>query len=160
MSGARFNHLVLTSKLASLLLNALEDRGCTVVTNNMRAHIPATGLYTYPDVAVVCGEPQFLDDEFDTLLNPIVLVEGLSESTDAYDRGKKFELYRLIPSLREYVLVANERKRVEVFRLNERGHWELHEAGGDGAEIALESLGVGVGLDALYRQVRLGDAAA
>ena len=157
MSGARFNHLVLTSTLAALLLESLRDRGCFVVTNDMRVHIPATTLYTYPDVAVVCGEPRFLDEEFDTLLNPVLLVEVLSESTEAYDRGKKFELYRPIESLREYVLVAQDRKRVEAFRLNERGHWELFEAGGDGAEIELASVGVTVPLDDLYRQVRFED---
>jgi Uma2 family endonuclease len=129
------------------------------MTNDMRVHIPETTLYTYPDLAVVCGEEQYLDDEFDTLLNPVLLVEVLSETTEACDRGKKFELYRPIPSLREYVLVAQDRKRVECFRLNERGHWELFEAGGDGAEIELASVGVRMALDELYRQVRLDDSA-
>ena len=158
MSGARRNHVVLMRQLSTLLDNALRDRDCIVFTNDMRVHVPETTLYTYPDIAVVCGEERYLDDEFDTLLNPIVLVEVLSETTEAYDRGKKFELYRPIASLREYVLVAQDRKRVEVFRLNERGHWELFEAAGDGAVIELASLDVRVGLDDLYRQVRFGDA--
>lgn len=156
MSGARRNHVVLTHRFASLLSQALEDRDCVVLPTDMRVHVPETTLYTYPDIAVVCGEERYLDDEFDTLLNPIVLVEVLSETTEAYDRGKKFELYRPIASLREYVLVAQDRKRVEVFRLNERGHWELFEAAGDGAVIELASLDVRVGLDDLYRQIRLG----
>ena len=154
MYGARRNHVVLTSRLAALLINALQDRDCVVLTTDMRVHIPETTLYTYPDLAVVCGEERYLDDEFDTLLNPVVIVEVLSESTEAYDRGKKFELYRPLASLREYVLVAQDRKHVEVYRLNERGHWELHEAAGDDAEAELESLAVRVSLDALYRQVR------
>jgi len=158
MSGARRNHVVLMRQLSTLLDNALEDRDCVVLPTDMRVHVPETTLYTYPDIAVVCGEERYLDDEFDTLLNPVVLVEVLSESTEAYDRGKKFELYRPIASLREYVLVAQDRKRVEAFRLNERGHWELFEAAGDGAVIELASLDVRVGLDDLYRQVRLGDA--
>jgi Uma2 family endonuclease len=158
MSGARRNHVVLTRRLSTLLDQALEDGGCIVFTADMRVHVPATGLYTYPDLAVVCGEEQYLDGTFDTLLNPVLIAEVLSETTEAYDRGKKFELYRPIPSLREYVLVAQDRKRVEVYRLNERGYWELHEAAGDGAEAELASLGVCVALDALYRQVRLEDA--
>lgn len=154
MSGVRFNHVVLTGRLVALLVEALEDRDCVVLPGAMRVHVPATTLYTYPDIAVVCGEPRFLDGEFDTLLNPLLLVEVLSASTEAYDRGEKFALYRPVPSLREYMLVAPDRKRVEVFRLNEHGHWELHEATDDGAEIALTSVGVRVALDTLYRRVR------
>ena len=154
MSGARYNHVVLTRRLSTLLDNALEGSGCVVLPTDMRVHIPETTLYTYPDIAVVCNEPQFLDDEFDTLLNPIVLVEVLSTTTEAYDRGKKFELYRPIASLREYVLVAQDRKHVEVYRLNASGHWELHEASGDKAEVGLASLELSVPLDRLYEQVR------
>ena len=79
----------------------------------MRVLVDATGLYTYPDVVVVCGEPEFLDREVDTLLNPTVLFEVLSESTEAYDRGVKFGHYRKIPSLREYVMVSQDRMLVE-----------------------------------------------
>ncbi len=154
MSGARRNHVVLTHRFASLLSDALVERGCVTLPTDMRVHIPTSGLYTYPDIAVVCGEEEYLDDTFDTLLNPVLLVEVLSESTEDYDRGRKFAFYRQIPSLREYVLVAQDRKAVEAHRLNERDNWELFEASGDGASLTLESVGVRVELDTLYRQVR------
>ena len=93
----------------------------------MRVRLPA-GLYTYPDVSVACGKPKFLDDEFDTLLNPIVIVEVLSESTEAYDRGKKSEHYRNIDSLDHYVLVASDRPHVEVYTRQRDHQWLLTEA--------------------------------
>lgn len=160
MSGARRNHVMLSGAMASLLRSALGLR-CSVFQSDMRVHIPAAGLYTYPDVAVVCGEEQFLDDEFDTLLNPVLLAEVLSESTEGYDRGRKFAFYRQIPSLREYVLVAQDRKAVEVFRRIGPDHWELFDVQGDGATAALASVGARVELDVLYAQVRFdadGDA--
>ena len=97
MSGASLPHNILVSQLNGLLQNALEGSGCIAVMTDMRLHIPATGLYTYPDVLVYCGKPQLLDGVLDTLLNPSVIGEVLSDSTEAYDRGKKFEHYQSIP---------------------------------------------------------------
>jgi Uma2 family endonuclease len=82
-------------------------------------------LYTYPDLSVVCGEPQLESDHGDVLLNPVVLIEVLSDSTEAYDRGKKFEHYRTIPSLKHYVLVAQDRHSIDCFSLNPDGSWSL-----------------------------------
>jgi len=94
----------------------LKGRGCVVFANDMRISIPSTKSYFYPDVGVVCEEPRFKDDVFDTLLNPIVTVEVLSPTTEGYDSGEKFAHYRQLPSLQEYTLVAQDRVRVEHYR--------------------------------------------
>jgi Uma2 family endonuclease len=106
----------------------------------MRVRVSATGLYTYPDVVVVCGKPQFAEDEMDNLVNPTVLVEVLSPSTEAYDRGRKFEHYRKIESLRQYLLVASDRVSVELFTRQASGQWLLSSAAGLEEEMDLESI--------------------
>ena len=98
----------------------MRGSGCETYANEMRVSTPLTTSYFYPDVVVVCEEPRFEDDVFDTLLNPIILVEVLSPSTEAYDRGEKFAHYRQLTSLQEYVLVAQDRIRVEHFRRQEK----------------------------------------
>jgi Uma2 family endonuclease len=118
MSGARYSHTVTCMNISVALRPQLRKRGCNIVANDLRVHIPATGLYAYPDLVLVCGKPEFLDGEFDTLLNPIVIIEVLSDSTERYDRTTKFDHYRSIPSLQEYVLVAMKEPRIERFRRN------------------------------------------
>lgn len=93
----------------------------------MRIHLPETTLYAYPDIVIVCGEPLLSDDKFDNLLNPAVLIEVLSGSTEDYDRGRKFQWYRRIPTFQEYVLINSQAVEVEVWRKNEQGQWTLSE---------------------------------
>ena len=113
MSGASFAHNLVTMNISARLHDRLRDSGCVVFANEMRVSIPSVKSYFYPDVGVVCGEPRFEDDIFDTLLNPIVIVEVLSPSTEAYDRGEKFSHYRQLQSLQEYILVSQDKVRVE-----------------------------------------------
>jgi Uma2 family endonuclease len=120
----------------------------------MRVWIEATGLYTYPDFVVVCGEPMFQDRELDTLLNPTVIAEILSTSTEAYDRGIKFSHYRRIPSLCEYVLIAQDRMLVE--RYTRQGDdWLLSEMTRPDQVLRLESIGCEVLLSRIYAKVKL-----
>ena len=112
MAGALFPHNRAKENLARKIGNQLETGPCDVVSSDQRVKIPATGLYTYPDIVIYCGEPEF-DDDADTLLNPVAIVEVLSESTEKYDRGIKSSHYRRVPSLLEYVLVAQDRMHVE-----------------------------------------------
>jgi Uma2 family endonuclease len=119
----------------------------------MRVRIGKTGLYTYPDVVVVCGEPQFTDDRRDTLVNPNLIVEVLSESTEAYDRGRKFEHYRSLESLSEYLLVSSERVSAELFTRRPDGRWLLASAARLEDSIALESAGCHLALSDLYEKV-------
>ena len=119
MTGASRAHNLIAGNVFGEIRTQLKRRPCEVYHESMRVRTPA-GLFTYPDVVVVCGEPGFDDDHFDTLLNPVLVVEVLSPSTANYDRGMKAAEYRTIPSLREYVLVAQNRVHVE--------HWQRHGA--------------------------------
>jgi Uma2 family endonuclease len=112
MAGTSRYHARIVRNLVIALGIALRPTGCQTYSTDLRLHIPATSLYTYPDVMVTCGAEQYLDKEFDTLLNPLLIVEVLSPSTRNYDLGGKFEAYRSIASLREYLTVDSERLQV------------------------------------------------
>ncbi len=120
MSGASRAHNLITGNISGELRTLLRGSGCETYANDMRVSTPATASYFYPDVVIVCDEPRFEDDVFDTLLNPIILVEVLSPTTEAYDRGEKFAHYRQLTSLQEYVLVSQDQIRVEHYRRQER----------------------------------------
>ena len=109
MSGASFAHNFITANTANQLYNQLIDSECQVVTNDMRVKAIETESYFYPDIVVVCGEPRAEDDTFDTLLNPTLIVEVLSPSTAAYDRGEKFAHYQQIVSLQAYILISQDK---------------------------------------------------
>ena len=126
MSGATRNHNVIASKISRLLQNQLDGRGCDVYQSDMKVRITASGRFTYPDIAVVCGERQFLDDRQDVLLNPTVLIEVLSETTANYDRGDKSRDYRQLDSLRELLIVAQNEPLVEHFVRQDKKHLEFH----------------------------------
>jgi len=125
MVGASRRHNLIAGNIFGELRQQLKGRPCEVYTNDMRVRIPATGLYTYPDVVVVCGEPEFEDEYIDTLLNPTLIVEVLSGSTAAYDRGQKFGHYRSIESLTEYLLVAQDECRIEQFVKQSDRQWRV-----------------------------------
>jgi Uma2 family endonuclease len=113
LAGASRRHNRIVTNLVIALGTQLRYRPCNVYSNDMRVRVANTGLFTYPDVVVTCGEEEFADDEQDTLLNPLVIFEVLSDSTEAYDRGKTFEHYQSIESLSTYVLVAQDAPRIE-----------------------------------------------
>ena len=120
MSGASRAHNLITGNIFGELRTLLKGSGCETYANEMRVSSPLTSSYFYPDVVVVCEEPRFEDDVFDTLLNPIIFVEVLSPSTEAYDRGEKFAHYRQLASLQEYVLVTQDKVLVEHYRRQEK----------------------------------------
>ena len=154
MSGASREHNLIVVNVVASMHGQLKGRPCETYAGDMRVHVPATGLYTYPDVTVVCGEPQFEDAELDTLLNPTLLVEVLSPSTEGYDRGKKFAQYRALESFREYVLVSQEEVRVEIFTRQEDGHWLLsQEAARLDEALLLASIGCELRLADVYDRV-------
>jgi Uma2 family endonuclease len=123
--------------------------GCRTVTSDLRIKAPA-GLYTYPDCSVICGEPQYSGDQKDVVLNSLLIVEVLSPSTEGYDRGKKFELYRTIESFREYLLVHQDRRHVEHYSKQDDGSWVLREHSGVDASVAIGRLNVQIPLGELY----------
>lgn len=123
MAGVTRRHNRLTANLLVHLRLALAGRDGDVFASDMRIHVAANTYYTYPDIVVVCGEQRYLDERETTLLNPTLIVEVLSPSTEQYDPGAKFGLYRDLDSLREYVLVAQDERRVEAFTRSGRGSW-------------------------------------
>ncbi|HEX6985850.1 MAG TPA: Uma2 family endonuclease [Planctomycetaceae bacterium] len=129
MTGASRRHVLIVTNLVTALTNRLADRPCEVYSNDMRLKVSSTGLYTYPDVMVACGEPRFEDAEIDTLLNPQVVVEILSRSTKDYDLGEKFEHYREVESITDYVLVSQDARRVERRSRQPNGAWTVSEHG-------------------------------
>jgi len=153
MAGATYRHTKIISNFSRKLGNALEGRPCDVLTTDLRTRVSPEGLYTYPDIVVVCGEPRLLDKHADTLLNPVVIVEVLSPSTEGYDRGFKFAQYRTLESLLEYVLVSQTEPRVEVFRRQPGNEWLLSESVGMEAGCALHSIDCSVALADIYRKV-------
>ena len=152
MSGASNAHNLITLDIGTELNIQLRERECLVYTNDMRVRTSPMGSYFYPDVVVVCGEPQFEDNVFDTLLNPILVIEVLSPSTEVYDKGEKFRYYQELTSLREYVLVSQDRVRVEQYRLA-KTQWVQTEFRAPEDVLPLVSIGCELSLRDIYRRV-------
>lgn len=160
MAGAKEAHNLAVANVLAALHRQFRSRPCRVYPSDMRVHMPATGLYAYPDVVAVCGEPRFLDDQDDTLLNPGLIVEVLSPSTEAYDRGRKFEHYTSIESLREYLLVASDRMRADLYTRQADGRWLLTSADKLEDSLALESVGSQLNLADMYEKVEFAASSA
>jgi Uma2 family endonuclease len=160
MAGTSYQHSVITANLVRRLGNALDGSPCRAVPNDLRVLVSASGLYTYPDVVIVCGEPEFEDGEFDTLLNPTVLIEVLSPSTENYDRGAKFGHYRRIPSFREYVLLAQDRPSVDRFARQPDGTWLMTPLDQLGDELKFASITAAVSLTDIYSGVTFPETGA
>ncbi len=153
MAGASANHNLIVSNCIQTLGQQLKKKLCRVYPGDLKLRVNATGLYTYPDLSVVCGEPQLDSDAGDVLLNPVVLVEVLSDSTEAYDRGKKFEHYRTIPSLMHYVLIAQDRHSIDCFSRSPDGVWLLKSCQGLDRKIELASIDSQLAATEVYDKV-------
>lgn len=153
MAGGSRWHSLICSNLIRELSSRLKGTDCVVFTSDLRIKVEATGLQTFPDVSVVCGPQRYLDKENDTLLNPTLLVEVLSDSSEAYDRGKKFEHYRQIHSCREYLLVSQTEPRVEQFVRQSNKDWVLKEAAGLTSMLVLSSVQATVPLAEIFSRV-------
>jgi Uma2 family endonuclease len=153
MSGASWHHNLVKDNLAAEVRQQLKDGPCRVVTSDLRVKVDATGLYTYPDIVVVCEEPRFEDNVHDTLLNPRVVIEVLSDPTEKYDRGKKFSHYQRVASLQEYVLVAQDEPVVERYVRQAAGGWLLTTVRGMDADFAFASIAAKIPLREIYRGV-------
>jgi Uma2 family endonuclease len=153
MTGASRRHNLVAGNVFAALHRQLMERPCEVYPSDMRVHVVATGIYTYPDVSVVCGERKFEDDYLDTLLNPVIIIEVLSPSTEAYDRGKKFEHYQQIASLVEYLLVSQVPHRVEQYVRQTDAQWLYTEAHQAEDVIKLSSINCELVLKEVYAKV-------
>ena len=152
MSGASFAHNLITMNISVSLHARLRSGKCVVLANEMRVSSPLTSSYFYPDVVVVCGKPRFEDDVFDILLNPIVIIEVLSPSTEVYDRGEKFSHYRQLQSLREYILVSQDKVCVEHY-LRQAEQWVLTDFQKLEQQLPLPSIQCELPLQDIYESV-------
>lgn len=150
MAGGTIEHSALAAAMIAALGSGLRGRPCRVFSSDLRVRIRETGLTTYPDLSVICGKLERDAEDAHAITNPVLLVEVLSDATEAYDRGEKAAHYRRLASLKEYVLVSQHELRIEVFRRNEAGRWELFEARA-GERVALASVGCELEVDEVYR---------
>ncbi len=153
LAGGSVRHAQIITRIARLLGNQLEGKDCDVVTGDVRVRVNETGLYTYPDVVAWCNEPAFPDDARDTLLNPTLLVEVTSPSTADYDRSRKFEHYRTIPTLQDYLVVAQGVMHVEHYTRQAENRWLLTDFRAPDDEIVLQGVPALLRLADLYERI-------
>jgi Uma2 family endonuclease len=154
MSGASERHALIAINLQGEIWSQMKGRPCKVYPSDMRVKVSPTGMYTYPDVSALCGRAEFEDAFIDTLLNPTVIIEVLSDSTELYDRVKKFAHYRRIDSLREYVLVSQNEMHIEHYR-RDADAWIFSEVSEPDAVLHLESIDCHIAVGAVYERVEL-----
>jgi len=153
MVGATPSHNLLVAGVIAALNGDLRGTPCGTYASDLRIECGPSGLFCYPDVSVLCEPPQYRDEHQDVVINPTLIVEVLSASTEGYDRGAKFAQYRRLPSLREYVLVSQDEARMEVFTRGEDGRWVLTEAVGRDAMCPLSCLNIALPLSEVYARV-------
>jgi Uma2 family endonuclease len=158
MTGASENHNLIVSNVITILNLQLRSRPYRVYPSDMRVQISTSYDFHYPDITVVCGQSQFAGQKRDNLLNPVVIIEVLSPSTEQYDRGRKFQNYRTLESLREYVLVAQDAQRIEHFVRQEDSQWLFSDAIGSEAVIELPSIQCRLPLNEVYDKVTFEEA--
>jgi Uma2 family endonuclease len=158
MAGGGDTHSLVKSNVVRHLGNILSKRRCRVYDSDMKVKVEASGLNTFPDASIVCGQSKFNSEKRHTLLNPGAIFEVLSESTEAYDRGEKFWHYRHIPSLKTFVLVSTAQARVEVFELGEDDQWQLTTFDGFDATLRLKHYDLEIPLSGLYETTDLDPA--
>jgi Uma2 family endonuclease len=157
MAGGTLPHSILPMRLAAALINGLGSRGCEVAGSDLKIRVSPKGPFVYPDLTVYCGEPQLADDYRDVLLNPRAVFEVLSKSSEGYDRGLKFEFYRGIESLQEYVIVSQSKPLIEVYLRQPDSKWLLSSYSGMDAVCPLASIDCSIRLVDVYQRVKLGD---
>ena len=153
MGGASPEHVLIVSNLVGELRTQFKGGPCRVYPVDLRVKVSPTGLYTYPDVVVICEAPEFSDEQKDTLVNPVLIIEVLSESTGDYDRGGKFEQYRTIESFQEYLLIAQDRPHVEHYVRQPDRSWVLYETNRLEDTIHLKSVPCSLPLSEIYDKI-------
>lgn len=153
MSGAKVPHNSISGNLYLAIGNHLKRKSCKPFTSDQGIYIEKNGLYTHPDISIVCGKTETRRNKNVYILNPSVIIEVLSPGTKNYDRGGKFELYRDIPSLQEYILIDSETIGVEIFTINEQGFWELKEYTNPDELLLIKTIDLGLPLSDIYEDV-------
>ncbi len=153
MTGASLDHIQIVGNITHELSDQLNARPCRVLANEMKVRMSDSRKFFYPDVTVLCDKPQFHDERTDIILNPLLIIEVLSKSTEAFDRGAKFQAYQGLDSLREYLLVAQDKPAVEQFVRRPDGSWTYRAVSGLESSLLLPSVECTLGLSAVYHQV-------
>jgi Uma2 family endonuclease len=153
LAGGNQAHSIICSNLNALLHSQLRKRPCVIYTSDMKIRADQPRKYMYPDLAIVCGESQFEDPTRRVLLNPAVIIEVLSDSTEQYDRGKKFQYYRSIATVQEYILVAQDAKHIDHYRRQSENLWVLTSINGDDGVLELPTLECRLYLAEIYEKV-------
>lgn len=153
MSGASLNHNRIVSNVNAKLNTALFDKKCEVFSNDLRIWVKSKNLFTYPDLVVLCDPPEFYPDRDDTIANPLLIIEVLSESTKSYDRGDKFMFYRAIPSFEEYILIDQYSVHIEHFTIGSEGKWVLTEYDNLQDILILTKINLHIPLSEIYNKV-------
>lgn len=155
MAGASLRHNKIFSNVFGKLAFLLNGNPCQAYGSDLRIHIPENTLYTYPDISVICGDVLASAEDPDSAIRPTILIEILSSSTRDYDRGTKFKLYQDIPTLKEFILIDSDSIRVELFRLNNYGCWELEKRDSISQVLTMRSVGVALSLQDIYAGTKL-----
>ena len=153
VSGASRKHNLIVANLVGELRAQLRGRPCELYPGGMRVKVSETGTYVYPDVVAVCGEPDMEDDRAESLLNPTVLIEVLSPTTERDDRGRKWEHYRRLPSVREYLIVAQDQRRIERYTRQQDNQWLFSEESEPGSVVEVAAIGCVLALNEVYDKV-------
>lgn len=154
LAGASLEHNRISKNITKSLSNQLNNKPCESFQSDLKVKEQTSGLFTYPDIVVICGEPVFYDQEKDTVTNPTVLMEVLSPSTEGYDRGFKFELYRKIKSLKDYLLISQEKTSIEYYTRLSDGSWNLKEYTDKSQSIDIKSIECSLDLNEVYYNVK------
>ena len=155
MSGAKMPHNSISKNLLGTLFTKLKGKKCQPYGSDVRIHIESNTLFAYPDISIICDEVITRNNDDFNVLNPVVIIEILSQSTKNYDRGEKFKLYRDIMTLKEYILVDSESVHIEAFRLNEHNHWELEEYNAITENLQIKSINENILLSEIYGGVKM-----
>lgn len=155
MAGAFYEHNIIEDNIRLLVGNHLKGKSCRSFGSSLRLHVPGHSFYTYPDVLVICGAPQFRTDTFDTVTNPSLIVEILSEGTADYDKGLKFDLYRYIQTLKEYLLVDSRKKHLMLYARNEDDSWILREYKEANETVFLHAISLQLSLSDCYSGLQM-----
>ena len=150
MAGGSFHHLQITANCTVFLDSKIRKKGCRVLPSEMKVWVESIGKFYYPDVTIICEKPEFYKERNDTIENPKLLIEVLSKSTEAKDRGEKFFAYQTLETLQEYVLVSQDKHLVETFTKQNDGSWRYLATIGLNSKIHLESVGVELSLEEIY----------
>lgn len=155
MAGASLAHNEIVANLIGNIKSHLKGNPCRIYPSDLRVAVPTTESFTYPDASIVCGKPEMLDTQFDTLTNPSVIIEVMNPSTEQYDRGSKFFCYRQIASLKEYILISSSAKFVQIAFKQEDGSWKFEDIAASDALVRIQTINHKISMEEIYENVKL-----